>query len=258
VDEVSGMGYTVKQLSDMAGVSPRTLHYYDEIGLLKPANYGTNGYRYYDDKAALRLQQILFFKELDFKLEEIQAIMDSPVFDLVDALQTHKTALQQRVTRLNQLIHTVDQTIQHVKGERAMSEQELFDGFSEEQQQAYAKEAEQRWGDEVVQSNKLWNSYPAEKKARIIAEGKAIYQDLKALMVAGKGPDSREVQAIIGRWHAHLRYFYEPSVERLRGLSELYINDPAFAANFRKIHPELPEFLQRAIPYYCDHLDTSA
>jgi len=251
------MGYTVKQLSDMAGVSPRTLHYYDEIGLLKPANYGANGYRYYDDKAILRLQQILFFKELDFKLDEIQAIMDSPAFDLVDALQAHKSALQQRVARLTHLIHTVDQTIQHVKGECAMSEHELFDGFSEEQQQAYAKEAEQRWGDEVVQSNKLWNSYPAEKKARILAEGKAIYRDLKALILAGKSHDSREVQAIIGRWHAHLRYFYEPSVERLRGLAELYVNDPAFAANFRKIHPELPEFLQRAIPYYCDHLNPS-
>ncbi len=252
------MVYTVKQLSDIAGVSARALHYYDEIGLLKPASYGENGYRYYGDDAVLRLQQILFFKELDFKLDEIQAIMDSPAFDLLYALQTHKTALQQRVARLNHLICTVDQTIQHVKGERAMNEKELFEGFTEEQQQVYAKEAEKRWGDEVVKSNKLWNSYSAEKKAQIKAESQVIYVDLRDNINAGKSHESQDVQAIIKRWHDHLRYFYEPSVERLRGLAELYVSDPAFAANLRKIHPDLPEFLNRAIPYYCDGLTDKA
>src|SRR5207247_1449009 len=130
--------YTVKQLSDLAGVSVRTLHYYDEIGLLKPECYGANGYRFYGDEALLRLQQILFFKELDFSLDEISEIVSNPGFDMIAALRTHKKALQQRQTKLSRLIRTVDQTIQHLQGTAKMEQADMFEGFSEEQQEEYA------------------------------------------------------------------------------------------------------------------------
>ncbi len=139
--------YTVKQLSDLAGVSVRTLHYYDEIGLLRPAAHGDNRYRYYDEEALLRLQQILFFRELDFSLGDIKEIMDRPDFNLIEALQAHRQALKQRAGRLHRLISTVDKTILHLKGEPEMSPQSLFEEFSEEKQKAYEDEIRRRYGD---------------------------------------------------------------------------------------------------------------
>src|SRR5215510_9131728 len=106
--------YTVKQLSDLAGVSVRTLHYYDEIGLLRPTSVGENGYRYYDDDAMLRLQQILLYREMELELLQIKDILDSPDFDLVSALRSHRTVIQEKIKRLQNLVHTVDSTIMHV------------------------------------------------------------------------------------------------------------------------------------------------
>ncbi len=134
--------YTVKQISKLAGVTPRTLHHYDEIGLLKPSRVGENGYRYYGEESVLRLQQILFYRELDMPLEDIKKIMGRRDFDVLGALYSHKEALQKQVTRLNRLITTVDNTIHHLKGTTIMSEKGLFEGFSEEQQEQYAAEAE--------------------------------------------------------------------------------------------------------------------
>src|SRR5262245_22227021 len=131
------MRYTVKQLADLAGISNRTLHYYDQIGLLRASAYGENGYRYYDEQAVLRLQQILFFRELDFSLAEIQTILDAPEFDILDALQTHKRALQQRLGQLSDLIQTVDRTILHLKGAVKVEAQDLFEGFDPAQQERY-------------------------------------------------------------------------------------------------------------------------
>src|SRR5512138_552953 len=126
--------FTVKQLSELAGVTPRTLHHYDAIGLLKPSRVGENGYRYYGEEALLRLQQILFFREMDLGLLQIKEIVDSPDFDLVTALRSHRHALQEKVGRLQGLINTVDSTIIHLVGEVDMSKKQLFAGFSEEKQ----------------------------------------------------------------------------------------------------------------------------
>src|SRR5512139_3903243 len=111
--------FTVKQLSRMAGITPRTLHYYDEIGLLKPSRVGANGYRYYGDDALLRLQQILLYRELDMPLEDIKQIMGRRDFDVLNALQEHKQELGKRIVRLERLIATVDRTIDHLKGNNA-------------------------------------------------------------------------------------------------------------------------------------------
>ena len=181
--------YTIKQLADLAGVSRRTLHHYDQIGLLKPAEKGANRYRYYDDQAALSLQQILFYRELGLSLGEIQEILDQPDFDLLQALHKHKGELRKRVARLNRLIETVDITILHVKGEMKMSGHDIFEGFSEEQQEEYAQQARQRWDPKMVdQSMQLWKGYSPEKKQQVLEEGKAIYVDILEHMQAGKPP----------------------------------------------------------------------
>ena len=247
------MVYTVKQLADLAGVSRRTLHYYDEIGLLHPSHKSESGYRLYDDEAVLRLQQILFYRELGLSLEEIKTAVSAPDFDVVQALQTHRQALVQRAKRLDSLIQTIDKTIDHLEGKIDMSTQDLFAGFDEETQKAYAKEAAERWDpEEVKATSQRWNNYSEAKKMQILAEGNAVYADLLAEM--DKGYDSPEVQQIIGRWHQHMRYFYEPSVERLRGLGWGYENDPAFSAVYEKMHPDMPQFIHQAIDFYCDGL----
>jgi DNA-binding transcriptional MerR regulator len=247
------MAYTVKQISELAGVSVRALHYYDEIGLLEPSWVGENGYRYYEDEALFRLQQILFFRELDLSLDEIKTILDEPEFDLVAALHAHRAGIEAKIHRLSGLINTIDSTILHLTGEVEMSKPTLFQGFSEEEEKRYAQEARETWGaKEVDASYKRWNRYTPEKQAAIKAEGGVIYQDLAAL--TDQDPASPAVQQVIGRWHQHMRYFYEPSVERLRGLGQLYVEHPDFARNFRELHPNLPEFMRSAIEHYCDNI----
>lgn len=246
--------YTVKQLSQLAGVSVRTLHYYDEIGLLKPSSVGENGYRHYSDENLFRLQQILFFREMDLDLLQIKKILDNKQFDSITALQSHRQMLQEKVTRLQTLIQTVDTTIMHLIGEVNMSKKKIFEGFSEEKQKQYEQQAMKEYGeDSVRQSIKLWNSYTEAQKEQIKQEGSAIYLDLAANM--GKGIESLEVQATLGRWHQHLRHFYEPSLEVLRGLGNSYNEHPDFNATFTAIHPDLPAFLQKAITYYVDVLE---
>jgi DNA-binding transcriptional MerR regulator len=241
--------FTVKQLSKMAGVTPRTLHHYDDIGLLKPSRIGDNGYRYYGEEALLKLQQILFYRELDFSLEEIGKVMGRRDFDLLGALQNHKDALQKQAVRLNRLLATVDNTIQHIKGEKLMSQKGLFEGFSEEEQEKYALEAEQLYDPETVrESNRKWKTYSAAKKEAVMAEGKQIYQDMVAAMP--KGASSVQVQAIIERWHKHMDYFWTPNLDQLLDLANGYNDDPRFKANFDKMHPKLAEFMREAVKVY--------
>jgi DNA-binding transcriptional MerR regulator len=247
------MLYTVKQLAELAGVTPRTLHHYDAIGLLRPSFVGENGYRHYDDSAALRLQQILFYRELALSLDEIRRLLDSPDFDVAAALRAHRVALQQRVGRLSQLIHTVDRTILHLEGKQDMSTKDLFQGFDEATQARYEQEAAERYDPKMVsESSRRWKSYTAEEKARIQAEGGAIYQELATL--TGRDPADAQVQALIGRWHQHLRAFYEPTPAILRGLGGAYEDQPEFSAFYEALHPALPGFLHRAIDVYVDGL----
>jgi DNA-binding transcriptional MerR regulator len=247
------MNYTIKQLADLAGVTRRTLHHYDQIGLLKPARHGANRYRYYDEEAALRLQQILFYRELGLSLDEIQEILGQPDFDVLQALQTHKRELRKRVDRLNRLINTVDKTILHVKGDIKMSKQEIFGGFSEAQQEEYAQQAQERWDPEMVnQSMQLWKSYSPEKKQQVLDEGNAVYADILAMMEQGKAPGDSEVQACLVRWHQHMRYFYEPTWEILQGLGQMYATSPDFRPTFEKLHPDLPDYLNAAIQVYTE------
>jgi DNA-binding transcriptional MerR regulator len=246
------MSYTVKQLSKLAGVSVRTLHYYDEIGLLVPSRVRANGYRQYDPPAVLRLQQILFYKELGLSLDEIRDVLDQPDFDVVRALQAHRAALHQRLGRLSQLLRTVDRTLTHLEGKTPMDPKELFEGFSDEQQAEYEQQAEALWGETVRESSRRWRGYSPEKKNQILAEASEIYQALIAHL--GQPPASPAVQALVARWHQNLRHFYEPTPDVLRGLSQAYVDDPQFNATFRKLHPDLAPFVREAVAVYCDRL----
>jgi DNA-binding transcriptional MerR regulator len=236
----------------LAGVTPRTLHHYDQIGLLKPTRVGENGYRYYGEESVLRLQQILFYRELGISLEDIKKIMGRRDFDVLGALHSHKDALQKQVARLNRLITTVDNTIDSLKGSKTMSNQAYFEGFSEEEQQKYAAEAEQLYDPETVRaSNRKWKSYSAAQKEAILAEGNAIYMDMIAAMP--KGADSQEAQSIVERWRKHMDYFWTPKLDQLLDLANGYNADPRFKANFDKMHPGLAEFFREAVRGYVEN-----
>lgn len=241
--------YTVKQLSKLAGITPRTLHYYDEIGLLKPSRLGENGYRYYGEDALLRLQQIMFYRELDLPLAQIKEIMERRDFLVLSALESHKQALQKRITHLERLIRTVDHTIHHLEGTAEMSKKQLFEAFSDEQQAEYEKEAMQQYDPETVKSaSKKWQRYSPADKQRIMDEGAAIYQDMvKALP---KGAASDEAQSCVARWREHIGYFWTPDKEQLWGLVNGYNDDPRFRANFDALDPGLAPFFREAVKYY--------
>jgi DNA-binding transcriptional MerR regulator len=246
------MSYTVKQLSTLAGVSPRTLHYYDELGLLKPESVGANGYRYYGDDSALRLQQILFYREMDLPLEEIRKIMGRREFDALSALQEHRKALQQKVERMSRLIRTVDDTILHLKGEKPMSKKQLFEAFSDEEQAKYAAEAEQKYDPETVrESQRKWKSYTEADKKRIGEEGNAAYQAIVDAIPLGAA--SQEAQAGVELWRKHMNYFWTPNLDQLNGLAQLYNEDPRFKANFDKVDPRLAEFMREAVKIYVEN-----
>jgi DNA-binding transcriptional MerR regulator len=243
--------YTVKQLSDLAGVTARTLHYYDEIGLLKPEAVGGNGYRYYGEESLLQLQQILFYRELDLPLEDIRKLMGRHDFDILTALEGHRQALTRRMERLDKLVRTVDDTILHLKGLKEMSQKQLFSAFSEEEQEKYAKDAEQMYDPAIVKaSNKKWKAYSAEEKQRINDEGNALYADLQTAMP--RGAASPEVQACIARWHRHMQSFWSPNDDQLLGLADLYNDDPRFKANYDNLDPRLAAFMREAVKVYVE------
>ncbi len=202
----------------------------------------------------LQLQQILFFREIGLELARIKAIIQDKDFDLVSALQTHRRMLSEKVERLNTLVKTVDATIMHVIGEVEMNGKKIFQGFSEEKQKRYEKEATRLWGDTVKESTKLWNSYTEQEKQEILTEGNEIYAGIARKM--GKGPEDKEIQELLARWHQHLRHFYEPSIEILQGLGDMYADHPDFHATFAAIDPDLPAFLKKAVAVYVDQLET--
>lgn len=241
--------FTVKQLSSLAGVTPRTLHHYDQIGLLKPAQVGENGYRYYGEESLLSLQQILFYRELGLPLAAIKKILGRQDFDLLTALESHKSELAKRIQRLNQLVGTVDNTISYLKGQKEMSKQQFFAGLTPAEEEQYAREAEQKYDPAIVrESNRQWKAYGKEKQQAILAEGKQIYADMVIAMP--KGAASAEVQALVERWRQHMHYFWTPNLEQLVGLAEMYNSDERFKANYDALHPQLAEFMLAAVRLY--------
>jgi DNA-binding transcriptional MerR regulator len=247
------MEYTVKQMAELAGISVRTLHFYDQKGLLKPCGYEANGYRKYGQKEVLRLQQIMFFRELDFKLEEIKSIIDKPGFDISQALRDHRRLLESKITRYEQLIKTVDSTLLKIKGEQEMNEKEYYTGFSREQQEKYKQEIRQKYGskalDESEARTKNWSKADFEST---IEDSSLIFSAIKDNMA--QGYDNPAVQAQIKQLHIWLNKFYECDLNMLRGVGQMYNEHPDFARMFRsKYHEKMPEFLLKAIEYYCEH-----
>ncbi len=250
------MEYTVKRLGELAGVSVRTLHYYDQIDLLKPAGVRANGYRVYSERELLRLQQIIFLRELDFELERIKRIFDSPRYDPLGALEDQRELLSLKRERLGKMVRLIDKTIKHMKDQRKekVTEADLRACFEDGKYDAYKAEAEERWGaDQINRSENIMKNMTKAELAALQAEGDAVNRELARVMDRGAG--SPKAQAAIGRHYEYIIRFYDPSwplLEIYRGLGDMYVDDPRFKANYDKYRPGLAEFLREAMNIFCD------
>lgn len=251
------MSYKVREVAELTGVSVRTLHHYDEIGLLRPDSLTESGYRIYTDENLERLQQILFFKELDFSLQEIKEILDSPGFDRKKALSSHLKLLEQKKTRLERIMDTVVKTINAIEGGNEMSKKDMFGAF--EFNDSYAQEAKEKYGhtDAWKESQARTSRYTGQDWAEIMAKGDAIYKKLAAIM--DRSPDDPAVQDAVGEIRQHITdSFYTCTVDIFRGLGELFVADGRFTANIDKYGEGLAVFLRDAIKVYCDRQEGMA
>jgi DNA-binding transcriptional MerR regulator len=222
--------YRVKEVSRLAGVSIRTLHYYEEIRLLVPGGRTEAGYRLYTDGDLLRLQQILIHRELGLSLEEIRRSLDDPAFKLKDALLAQRKQLEARAERTAAMIAAVDAAL-GVMDSKGGAMEKVFGGFDPVR---YGAEVQQRWGsrtDAYQESARRTRCYTKEDWARHNAEQEAIYRDAAALMSAGKDPTEADARAIAERHRLFIdRWFYACNHATHRGLASLYESDPRFAA----------------------------
>lgn len=246
------MAYTVKQLARLSGVSVRTLHYYDEVGLLQPGRIERNGYRHYGEQELVKLQQILFFKELEFPLEDIKKIMAAPGFDVAHALRDQKQLLQMKRKRLDGLIKSIDKTITSMETNKTIADGELYDAFKDDDVKQYQDEVKARWGnsDAYKQSQARVSKMTKKEMEKMKADAKAHTQALADSM--DKGVKHPDVQALIAKSHAGVNFFYDCSLEMFRRLGEMYVADPRFTAYYEKFRPGLAVFVRDAIAYYCD------
>jgi len=236
----------------MAGVSVRTLHHYDQIGLLQPTSRTAAGYRLYGEPDLLRLQQILFFRELEMPLAEVRQVLDDPGFDQVKALQRHRQMVEQRMERLSRLVTTIDRTIGRLKGEdMGLTDDELYEGLTKETRERYRREARERYGAERVEASERRAKQMSKEEWKAVgAEGEAVTQALAALV--GRAPGAPEVQAQVARHHAWVEHFYPCSGEVYRGLASTYVEHPEFRAHYEKYRAGLAEFLSAAMQVYAD------
>jgi MerR family transcriptional regulator, thiopeptide resistance regulator len=241
----------IKDAARIAGVSVRSLHHYDEIGLLVPKRRSAAGYRLYDRNDLLRLQQILIGRELGLTLQEIGRSLDDPAFDLRRALRSQREQLQGRAERTAAMLRAVDAALNILEAESAgardMSMNELFEGFDPSK---YEEEARQRWGrtEGYKESVRRTSPYTAEDWARCKAEGERNYLDAAAAMNAGTAADDASAMAVAERHRLHIdRWFYPCSREMHARLADMYEADSRFAETIDRYGQGLTGFLAAAI-----------
>lgn len=246
------MAYTVNQLARLAGVSVRTLHHYDQIGLLSPSYIKENGYRYYEKKELARLQQILFFRELEFPLGQIKQMLDAPNFNALQAMKDQKKLLEMEKKRVDGLIRTISNSIESMKQNKQQDDEEMFGGLTRKQMEEYKEEARQRWGGTEAwkQSQERTKHWTKEDYNRIAKEQDAFFTGIVAIM--DKGPTSQEAQEKMEEFFQSMQQFYDCSYEIFRGLGQMYVADKRFTATFDKYDTRLAVFMRDAMAYYSD------
>jgi DNA-binding transcriptional MerR regulator len=247
---MSAKTYTVSELSRLAHVTVRTLHHYDEIGLLRPAERGHNGYRRYTEVDLRRLQQVLVFKELGFALDAIARIIDEPAATRRAALLTQRELLKGQLRQTEAVLRAIENAIQSIDGDPKMSSKKLFDGFEDFQSPEHAAEARERWGhtEAYKESERRTRKYSKQDWERLQADGDDIVQRMHALMSAGSAPDSAQAMDLAEQHRLHIdRWFYPCSRALHVGLGELYVSDARFTQYYDRHAPGLAQFVSNAI-----------
>lgn len=252
------MEYTVKELSELSGVTARTLRWYDKLGLLKPGRTTQTNYRIYGSREVDRLQQILFYRELGLPLADIKELLDAPDFDRQKALQSHLTALYRRREQMEKLIRTVERTLQNGKGEIAMSDKEKFEGFkwelAEKNERLYGKEAREAYGSgpvEAAQKNLMGLSPELFQRWQDL--DRELREGLTAAVRAGEEPTGPEGKRL-SRLHREWLTILMPDCDDARqaGIARLYVADERFTAYYDGETPGCARFLRDAVAAFVE------
>lgn len=246
------MKLQINEIAKLAGVSVRTLHYYDEIGLLKPSKVDEqNGYRFYDEKSIEKLQQILFYRELDFSLKSISEILSSPDYDRKKALSNQRNLLTLKKQRIERLIEVLDNA---QKGEISMN----FNAFDNTEYnnacEKYAKEVKEKWGntDAYKDYENKCSDYSKEKFNRLNDSANAIFAEFATCKADGYSAESEQTQSLVKKWQAFVtENYYDCTKEILAGLGQMYIADERFKKNLDNFGNGNAEFISNAIEFYC-------
>ncbi len=240
------MKMQIKEFAVITGVSVRTLHYYDEIGLLKPACVDElTGYRYYDEGSILRMQEILFYRELDFSLKSISDILSSPDYDKNKALKEQKHLLTLKKERLERLISAIDDA---VKGENVMK------AFDNNEFEKYKAEAKEKWGntDAYKEHSEKTKNYSGDKWNSLASDMDDILEEFAVCMKNNREPDSAEAQDLIRGLQNHItENYYQCTNDILAGLGQMYVADERFKNNINKHADGTAQFISEAIKIYC-------
>ncbi len=244
------MSYTVGHVAGLAGVTVRTLHHYDEIGLLTPAHRSGAGYRRYTDGDLERLQDIRYYRELGFGLDEIAALLADPHADHRAHLKRQHDLLTSRIGRLSDMVAAVERAMEAETMGISMTPEERFEVFGDNDPAQYAEEAEQRWGetDAYRESHRRTKSYTKDDWMAIKAESAALTDAAAAALAAGEPASSNAAMDAVERHRQHIsRWFYECDYGMHRGLAEMYVADERFAANYERVAPGLAQYMHDAI-----------
>lgn len=230
------MEYTIKKMAQLSGVSPRTLRFYDEIGLLKPARVSSSGYRIYGPKEVNRLQHILFYRSLAFKLEQIREILDNPKFDHQQALLEHQKMLQEKRAQIDTLLATVQQTLANYEGRTHMTDQEKFEGFKQQKLAAnelhYGQEIREKYGNEAVHAaTKKWQEMDEETYRNMETVEERLLTDLTRYL---QEPTNQQLEETIFTLHKKWLTFSWPtySLAAHKGLASMYLSDERFTSYY--------------------------
>ena len=253
--------YTVKQLARLSGVSVRTLHHYDEIGLLKPSFLGENRYRYYGREELLRLQDILFHRELGVPLQEIGKLLATGGSDRVAILSRHRELLAERIDSSRQLLATIDRTIAELNGAGIMDDKDLYHGFAPEKQAEYEEWLVDNYGDgmrdRIEQSKDAATKMGKDGMAAALAEGEAAEADLAAGFLDGTDPSSAELDPLLDRHRAWVAQMGSRECGRdgYAGMADMYLAHPDFRTHFDKRGQGFTDWLVAAMKAYASRGD---
>ena len=242
-------GYTVGRVADLSGVTVRTLHHYDELGLLSPGGRSAAGYRIYEDRDLELLRRILFYRELGFTLAEISTIVDDPHTGVLGHLRRQRGLLTERIERLNAMVEAIDFEMEARTMDIPLTPEERLEVFGEFRPEDYAEEAERRWGETEAfkESQRRVSSYTKEDWHRLKAEEEDIRARLAAALDAGLAPESEEAMSAAEAHRQYIsRWFYECSYEVHRGLTQMYVSDERFRSNYDATAPGLATFIRDA------------